>query len=54
MGPVARYKLNKRFRFDTPNKKKFHTFQVQDLIHILKYLIKLNNNELAADDIDHL
>ena len=54
MGPVARYKLNKRFRLDTPNKKKFHTFQVQDLIHILKYLIKLNNNELAADDIDHL
>lgn len=54
MGPVARYKLNKRFGLDTPNKKKFHTFQVNDLIEILKHLIKLNNGELEADDIDHL
>ncbi len=54
MGPVARYKLNKRFALDTPNKKKFHTFQVEDLVHILKHLIKLNNAEIEADDIDHL
>ncbi|OGJ43388.1 DNA-directed RNA polymerase subunit beta [Candidatus Peregrinibacteria bacterium RIFCSPLOWO2_02_FULL_39_10] len=54
MGPVARYKLNKRFNLDTPNKKKYHTFQVDDLIHILKHLIKLNNGELQPDDIDHL
>ncbi|MDA1060293.1 MAG: DNA-directed RNA polymerase subunit beta [bacterium] len=54
MGPVARYKLNKRFELDTPNKKKFHTFQVNDLVHILKQLIMLNNGELEADDIDHL
>ncbi|MBI2634441.1 DNA-directed RNA polymerase subunit beta [Candidatus Peregrinibacteria bacterium] len=54
MGPVARYKLNKRFRLDTPNNKKFHTFQVKDLIEILKHLIRLNNGEMHADDIDHL
>jgi DNA-directed RNA polymerase subunit beta len=54
MGPVARYKLNKRFGLDTPNKKKFHTFQVQDLVQILKHMIRLNNGELAPDDIDHL
>lgn len=54
MGPVARYKLNKRFKLDTPNDKKFHTFQVDDLIHILKYLIRLNNKEFGPDDIDHL
>ncbi|MBI4231985.1 hypothetical protein HY605_02030, partial [Candidatus Peregrinibacteria bacterium] len=54
MGPVARYKLNKRFSLDTPNKKKFHTFQVADLVEILKHLIKLNNGEMEADDIDHL
>ena len=54
MGPVARYKLNKRFKLDTPNKKKFHTFQVPDLIQILKYLIRLNNGEMKPDDIDHL
>ncbi|MBU1446626.1 DNA-directed RNA polymerase subunit beta [Patescibacteria group bacterium] len=54
MGPVARYKLNKRFKLNTPNEKKFHTFQVDDLIHILKRLIKLNDKECEPDDIDHL
>ncbi len=54
MGSVARYKLNKRFKIDTPNKKKFHTFQVDDLIQILKHLINLNNGQETPDDIDHL
>ncbi len=54
MGPVARYKLNKRFGLDTPNNKKHHTFQVKDLIKILEHLIRLNNKELQPDDIDHL
>jgi DNA-directed RNA polymerase subunit beta len=54
MGPVARYKLNKRFKLDTPNKKKFHTFQVEDLVNILKHLVRLNNKEEKPDDIDHL
>ncbi len=54
MGPVARYKLNKRFKIDTPNKKDHHTFQIKDLMEIIKHLIRLNNNELAPDDIDHL
>lgn len=54
MGPVARYKLNKRFKLDTPNKKEYHTFQVEDLVYILKYLVRLNNGELEPDDIDHL
>ncbi len=54
MGPVARYKLNKRFNLDTPNTKEFHTFQVADLIKILKHLIRLNYGELQPDDIDHL
>ena len=54
MGPVARYKLNKRFNLDTPNEKKHHTFQTEDLVYILKYLVRLNNKELEPDDIDHL
>jgi DNA-directed RNA polymerase subunit beta len=54
MGHVARYKLNKRFGLDVPNKKDYHTFQVKDLIEILKYLIRLNKGELTPDDIDHL
>jgi DNA-directed RNA polymerase subunit beta len=54
MGAVARYKLNRRFGIKTPNKKKYHTFQVDDLILILKHLIRLNNGEHKPDDIDHL
>lgn len=54
MGPVARYKLNKRFGINVPNDKKHHTFQIADLLEILKHLIKLNNGELEPDDIDHL
>ena len=54
MGPVARYKLNKRFKIDTPNVKKNHTFQIDDLVLILKHLIHLNNGEENKDDIDHL
>ena len=54
MGPVARYKLNKRFALDTPNTKKFHTLQKEDLVLILKHLIRLNNGEESSDDIDHL
>ncbi len=54
MGPVARYKLNKRFKLNTPNTKEYHTFQVHDLIEILKYLVRLNNDEITPDDIDHL
>jgi DNA-directed RNA polymerase subunit beta len=54
MGPVARYKLNKRFKLSLPNKIEFHTFQVTDLVEIIKHLIKLNNGEAEADDIDHL
>jgi DNA-directed RNA polymerase subunit beta len=54
MGAVARYKLNRRFKIDTPNKRKYHTFQVKDMIHIMKHLIRLNNGEGKPDDIDHL
>ncbi|MBT7736921.1 DNA-directed RNA polymerase subunit beta, partial [Candidatus Peregrinibacteria bacterium] len=54
MGPVARYKLNKKFKINTPNKKKYHTFQVEDFVLILKELVRLNNGESKPDDIDHL
>ena len=54
MGSVARYKLNRRFGLKLANTKKYHTFQVDDLILILKHLIRLNNGELQPDDIDHL
>lgn len=54
MGPVARYKINRRFDLKTPNERKYHTFQVEDFVLILKHLIRLNNKEELPDDIDHL
>ncbi len=54
MGPVARYKINRRFDLKTPNERKYHTFQVEDFVLILKHLIRLNNKEVKPDDIDHL
>ncbi len=54
MGPVARYKMNRRFKLKTPNDIEHHTFQVEDFVLILKHLIRLNNKEALPDDIDHL
>jgi DNA-directed RNA polymerase subunit beta len=54
MGNVARYKLNRRFGIDLPNTRDNHTFQVSDLLQILKHLIRLNNHDEQPDDIDHL
>ncbi|MDD3066593.1 MAG: DNA-directed RNA polymerase subunit beta [Candidatus Gracilibacteria bacterium] len=54
MGPVGRYKLNKRFNLETPTDKKHRVFQVDDLMLIIKHLINLNNGIGKVDDIDHL
>ncbi len=54
MGPVGRYKLNKRFQLKTPSDKEHRVFQIEDLILIIKHLINLNNGIGVPDDIDHL
>ncbi|MFH0776479.1 MAG: DNA-directed RNA polymerase subunit beta, partial [Patescibacteria group bacterium] len=54
MGPVGRYKLNKRFGLKTAADKIHRVFQVDDLILIIKHLIRLNNGIGTSDDIDHL
>jgi len=53
-GRVGRYKLNIRFGFDFANTKEFRTLQKQDVVEIIKEIIRLNNSQLPADDIDHL
>ncbi|MFH0770742.1 MAG: DNA-directed RNA polymerase subunit beta [Candidatus Peregrinibacteria bacterium] len=54
MGAIARYKMNRRFSLKTPSDEAHRVFQVQDFIEILRELIRLNNGEGVADDIDHL
>ena len=54
MGTIARYKLNRRFGVETPSDEAHRIFQVTDFIEILRELIRLNNGQGVADDIDHL
>jgi DNA-directed RNA polymerase subunit beta len=54
MGQIARYKMNRRFNMDTPNDERYRVFQVKDWVEILRELVKLNNGDGVADDIDHL
>jgi DNA-directed RNA polymerase subunit beta len=54
MGTIARYKMNRRFGFDTPSDEAHRVFQVKDFIEILRELVRLNSGEGVPDDIDHL
>lgn len=54
MSVIARYKMNKRFAIDTPFDTEHRVFQVEDMLHITKHLLDLNNGLGQADDIDHL
>jgi DNA-directed RNA polymerase subunit beta len=54
MGHIARYKINRRFDLNIPNDEQHRVFQVKDFVGILRELIRLNNGEGVADDIDHL
>jgi DNA-directed RNA polymerase subunit beta len=51
---AGRYKINKRLKLDSPNKKDSWVVKPQDIIATLKYLIQLSQGEGKIDDIDHL
>lgn len=51
---VGRFKLNQRLGFDTPNDAAHRTLQMEDLIAIISEIIRLNNTQEPADDIDSL
>ncbi len=51
---VGRYKLNRRFNFDIPNNKETRILRKEDLIEIVREVIRLNATQGAEDDIDHL
>jgi len=51
---VGRYKLNKKFGFDIPNNKETRVLRREDLIAIIKEVIRLNITQEQEDDIDHL
>ncbi|HEX6416281.1 MAG TPA: DNA-directed RNA polymerase subunit beta [Candidatus Saccharimonadales bacterium] len=51
---VGRYKLNQRLNLEVANTTENRVFQMSDLIAIVKEIIRLNNTQEAADDIDAL
>ncbi|NCO10549.1 DNA-directed RNA polymerase subunit beta [Candidatus Saccharibacteria bacterium] len=51
---VGRYKLNQRLGVDLPNTTEFRSFQVSDLTAIVREMVRLNNSQEPADDIDAL
>ena len=51
---VGRYKINQRLGIDLPNTTENRVFQLSDLISIIKEIIRLNNTQDTADDIDSL
>jgi len=57
LGPIARYKINKRLDLNTKDNEKGRIFRLEDFIAMIRELILLNNGKKklsAIDDIDHL
>ncbi|MCB9822746.1 DNA-directed RNA polymerase subunit beta [Candidatus Nomurabacteria bacterium] len=51
---VGRYKLSKRLDIDVPNTAENRIMRLDDLVAIIKEIIRLNNSQEIADDIDSL
>lgn len=51
---VGRYKLNQRLGLEVPNTSEYRVFQMNDLVAIIREIIRLNNSQETADDIDAL
>jgi DNA-directed RNA polymerase subunit beta len=52
LGEVGRYKINRKLNMDAPLDQK--TLTREDIILIIKYLVRLTNGKAEIDDIDHL
>ena len=51
---VGRFKLNRRLGKDLPNDSEHRTLQMDDVVDIISEIIRLNNTQEPADDIDSL
>ncbi len=55
LSSVGRYHLNRRLNINVDNKPENHVLRPDDVIEIIKEIIRLNNDPQARpDDIDHL
>lgn len=53
-GRVGRYKLNRKFGFNVPNNKENRILRKEDLVAVIREVIRLNITQDKEDDIDHL
>ncbi|MGZ6004987.1 MAG: DNA-directed RNA polymerase subunit beta [Candidatus Saccharimonadales bacterium] len=51
---VGRYKINKRLNLDVKNTNENRVMRLEDIIAIIAEIIRLNNTQEPADDIDSL
>lgn len=55
LGKVGRYKINQRLAIKTDYKPNSRILRLEDVVEIIREIIKLNNDENSQpDDIDHL
>ena len=52
LGPVGRYKLNRRLGLDTDLQQRI--LSPNDIVHLLRMMIQINGGHQEPDDIDHL
>jgi len=52
LGEVGRYKINRKLNLNASMEQK--TLTKEDIIEIIKYLVRLTNGKAEIDDIDHL
>ena len=52
LGDVGRFRMNDRLNLNVPDNIKVLT--VEDIVAIMKNIVKLKNGNVAVDDIDHL
>jgi DNA-directed RNA polymerase subunit beta len=52
LGRVGRFRLNRKFGMTVPETEM--TVQKDDVVHSIKYIMKMRRGEGAPDDIDHL
>lgn len=53
-GKVGRYKMNQRFGTDYELNEEHRVLKVEDIINVVREIIRLNITQAEADDIDHL
>lgn len=55
LGPIARYKINKKFGLKTKDDEEGRIFRIEDFVEMVKGLMRLNSGkDICDDDIDHL